>query len=294
MPQPQWNLTPWQWSQRGILKFGGKPLPLIGTVMTYVDLNDTVSWFTENITVDHKKLLGVKPLIFTGESVWISEDFGPKSIKVKTKFDESGGIPFAQHKALLSQSGEQFLTTDNSTGIACKLVSIGSPSLVTGSVSPFVFSTDLEFMAVVPWALDLSQTVVSAFAVAGSSGGGTTTNFNITYNGSVYGKPIYTLTIPNTNTVTISQIKLQNTTTGQILTVNFSPVLPASTAITIVIDCGLWTIKDGSGNFYDPVGSFPIFAPPAGTVNAHSFTIVSSAATTGITLGYSYYNRWEF
>src|ERR1700687_2812826 len=103
MQQPQWTLTPWQWSQRGVLKFGGKPLPLIGTNMTYLDLNDTVSWFTENISVDHKKLLGLKPLIFTGESVWISEDAGPKTVKVKTRFDESGGIPFAQHKALLSQ-----------------------------------------------------------------------------------------------------------------------------------------------------------------------------------------------
>lgn len=296
MPQPQWNLTPWQWTNRQILKFGGKPLPLIGTNMTYLDLNDAVSWFVQNVEIPHKKVLGTKPYIFLGESTFISEDFETRTIKVKVKYDEGGGTPFGAVKALLSQAGEQYLTTDNATGISCKLLSTGSPKLLDniGTTGTPIWETELEFLAANPWAVDLVATTIAAFPVAGSSGGGTITNFNTTYNGSVYAKPVFTLTIPATNTVTISQIKLNNTSTGQILTVNFSPVLPASTAITITIDCGLWTIKDGSGNNYDPVGSFPVLAPPGGQLNSWAFTIVSSGATTGITLGYVYTNRWEF
>lgn len=294
MPQPTWTLNTWQWSQKGFLKFGGRPLPLVGTTMAYVDLNDAVQWFAENITVDHKKILGVKPLIYSGESVTVSRDWGTRIIKVKERYDESSGIPFAQAKALLSQGGEQYLTTDNLTAIICELMTIGTPSLITGSVSPYMFATELEFQAVAPWAIDMAATTVGAFAVAGSSGAGTTTGFNTTYAGSVHSKPIFTFTIPVGNTATISQIKLQNTLTQQILTVNFSPVLPASTARVITIDTNQWLIFDGGGVYYDPIGTFPVLAPPAGTVNTWQFTVVSNIGTTGLTIGYSYNNRWEF
>jgi hypothetical protein len=157
-----------------------------------------------------------------------------------------------------------------------------------------MFKTDLEFISAVSYAQDIAQTVVAPFAVAGSSGAGTATAFNTTYLGSVRSRPVFTFTIPVGNGATISQIKLQNTSTGRIMTVNFSPVLPATTAITLTIDTAAWTVKDGAGTFYDPLGSFPVLAPPAGTVNGWSFTVVSNVGTTGLTLGYSYYNRWEF
>jgi hypothetical protein len=264
--------------------------------MTYLDLNDAVSWFVQNVEVTQKKQLGIKPYIYTGESAWISEDFDPRTIKIKVRYDEGPGTPFGQVKALMSQAGEQYLTTDNVTGVSCKLLTPGVPKLVDGigTSGINIWETDLEFLAAVPWAVDITAVTVAPLAVAGSSGAGTVTNFNTTYAGSIFSKPVFTLTIPSSNTVTISQIKLQNTLTGQILTVNFSPALLANTAYTITIDCGLFTIKDGSSNFYDPSGSFPVLAPPAGTVNTWAFTVVSSAATTGITLGYVYSNRWEF
>jgi hypothetical protein len=294
MPQPIYALVPWNGSTRGTLKFGGKPLPLIGTTMSYVDLNDGVNWFTENIRIDHKKVHTFKPLVFTEESIWLGEDSEPKHIIVTARYDETNGISFPTAKALLSQAGEQYLTTDTLTGVSCKLLTMGSPQLIAGGAPPFVFKTDMEFLAAVPWANDISATTVTGIAVAGSSGAGTTTNTNITYAGSVRAKPVFTITIPVGNTVTISQIKLQNTTTGRVLTINFSPVLPANTAIVLTIDTGAATIKNGAGGFYNPIGSFPLIAPPVGTVNTYALTIVSSAATTGITMGYSFFNRWEF
>lgn len=294
MPQPQWLTVPWLGSTRGVLKFGGKPLPLIGTNMNYEDLNDGVSWFVENITKSKRRIHGIKPYIYQEESAFIFEDSEPRTVRLTTRFDESSGLAFSQKVARLSQAGEQWLTMDNLTGLSCKFVSEGNPVLVTGGISPYMFKTDLEFISAASYALDLSPVTVAPFAVVGSSGAGTATSFNTTYDGSVRARPVFTFTIPVGNTATISQIKLQNTLTGRILTVNFSPVLPASTARVITIDTGTWQISDGAGTLYDPIGSLPVLAPPAGTVNTWSFTVVSNIGTTGLTLGYSYYNRWEF
>lgn len=294
MPRPIWALTPWLGTNRGVLKFGGKPLPLIGTTMTYVDLNDGINWFVENIQVAHKKVLTSKPLSFAEESIWLAEDSDPRTIIVTTRYDEANGIPFNQAKALLSQAGEQFLTTDTLTGLPCKLLTMGSPELITGGVPPYMFKTQMEFLAASPWQVDIAATTVSGIAVAGSSGGGTQTNFNITYNGDVRAKPVFTITIPVSNTVTISQFKLQNTTTGRVVTINFSPALLANTAYVITINTSSWRVHTATGVRFRGIGTFPVLAPPFGTVNAMAFTIVSSAATTGITLGYTYNNRWEF
>jgi hypothetical protein len=171
---------------------------------------------------------------------------------------------------------------------------MGQVELITGSVAPYMFKNQMEFLAAVPWVVDITATTVSGISVAGSSGAGTQNNFNVTYAGSVRAKPVFTITIPVGNTVTISQSKLQNTTTGRVLTVNFSPALLANTAYVITINTSSFRVVTGAGVRYRGIGTFPVFAPPAGTVNAMALTIVSSAATTGITLGYTYNNRWEF
>jgi len=134
-------------------------------------------------------------------------------------------------------------------------------------------------------------------ALPGTTGGSTTVA-TVTYNGSVFAEPKFIITIPNTNPATISQIKVQNTLTGEILTIAFSPVLAATTAYTLTIDSAAMTVTDQNGNQYPWTGAFPTLAPvgmaPAGTQNSLSVTVTTGTGTaSGITLDASWVNRWE-
>jgi hypothetical protein len=121
-----------------------------------------------------------------------------------------------------------------------------------------------------------------------------TASFNVTYAGSVWAEPVYSLVIPSSNSNTITSLVLTNTMTGEALTVNFPGGLPGGRAYTITIDAGAWTITDQSANTYDYSGSFPMLYPPAGQVNPFTVQAVGTPANpTGLTLSATYTNRWE-
>jgi hypothetical protein len=130
--------------------------------------------------------------------------------------------------------------------------------------------------------------------VAPPSTSGGTTSFNVTYAGTVWSEPIYTLTIPPSNPNTVTQLVLTNTMSTEALTVNFPGGLLGGRAITITIDSGAWAITDGSGNSYDYSGSFPLLYPPLGQVNTFTAQCVGTPGNpSGLTLQATYNNRWE-
>jgi hypothetical protein len=101
----------------------------------------------------------------------------------------------------------------------------------------------MDFVVKEPFFKTIAQSSQSGIAVAGSSGG-TATNFGVTYNGSIWATPVWQLNIPGGNAVSLSQLKLQNTTSGETLTV---PLSVGSGAHTIVVDSSAFTVTvDGT------------------------------------------------
>ncbi len=285
-----------RWGARGIVKFGNAAIPVIGGTLPYIDLNDGVNWFCQDVVIqrDNHELQQAQQAWWS-KAAWLGEDFTMAKIAISELYDENGGgAGFTAAIAQLLASGEQYLTFDNTTGILCKCKSAGAAKR-TVTASPFLYSTTLEFWAKEPWFKGLTQTTNNGTAVAGSSGAGTTTNITQTYNGTWWGEPTYVLHIPNTNTATISSLKINNTTSGQGLTAVFSPVLTASAVHTVTVDCIGQHVTDENATEYDISGSFPMLygQPQGGSVNnALQVTIASSAGTTGLTLDVDFYNRY--
>jgi len=120
------------------------------------------------------------------------------------------------------------------------------------------------------------------------------TAFTVAYAGSVFAEPVWVLTIPSSNTGVITSATLANTMAGESLTVTFPGGLAASTAYVITIDAGAFTAIDGSGVAYDVSGGFPNLHPPAGQSNALTVAAAtSSGVPAGLTLGGSWFPRWE-
>lgn len=288
MPQPTYAIV----AGKIVCKFGNQPLPVVGTTMPWLDLNDKTNWRLRLQTIKeaHIRLHASRP--FQSRAVPMSSDNAPKIIQLDEIFDESGGSTLASQKALMSQADLQFLTFDNLTGVLCKVIAFGDPKpLVT--FPPYLWDISLQFIVLEPWAQDLTATTIAPFGVNGTTGG-SANNFNITYAGSVRTRPVFTFHIPNTNTATVTQIKLQNTTSGEILTVNFPTPLAAATDWVITLDCDGWHVTDGTGHEYDVIGSFPQIYPPAAQVNAYTFTVTTGVnALAGATLAVTYTNRWE-
>lgn len=297
MPQPTF-LAPG--TSPAVARFGGLALPNGQGTMANVDLNDGKSWFLQGVEPNNgNHVLSTAPQVWLGQGSWLSEDWGPKTITLTEWYYEGtdlggSGAPISSQKALLGQCGEQYLTFDNLTAIKAKMASFGTPK-ITRAFPPWWWQTALTFLAVTPWAVDLSATTPagSPWALAGNTSGATTA-FSIAYAGSVYARPVFTLTIPNTNTAPIQQFRLANTMSGETLTVLFPGFLAASIAWTLTIDCGAMTVADQGGKQYDPSGSFPALYGPAGQSNAWSATLTTASGTSsGVTLGASYSNRWE-
>ena len=74
---------------------------------------------------------------------------------------------------------------------------------------------------------------------------------------------------------------------------NLSPRQRVVVDWIITIDCDGWHVTNGAGVEYDIIGSFPQLYPPAGTVNAFTFTVTTGVnALAGATLAVSYTNRF--
>lgn len=118
-------------------------------------------------------------------------------------------------------------------------------------------------------------------------------SFAVTYLGSIFAEPVITVSIPSTNSATITSLTVVNLTSGESLAVTFPGGLAASTAYTLTIDCGAFTVQDASGRAYDVSGSFPQLYPPSGQTNYFTASVVTSSGTaTGLTLTINYSNRW--
>jgi hypothetical protein len=116
------------------------------------------------------------------------------------------------------------------------------------------------------------------------------TSFSITYAGSVFAEPVFSVVVPATNQ--ISTLVLKNTMAAETLTITFPGNLIRATTITI--DCGAWTITDTAGNSYDYSGSFPNLYGPAGQVNTFTAQLTSTPADAySVTASATYYPRWE-
>lgn len=299
MGAPQSLTTAYGWATRGVVKFGGLPLPVVGTTMSYIDLNDTVYYYTHDVQIDgtHPRNTAAQRS-WLGQGVWLSQDFVGRKITLSTTYDEAGNGGTAQSIAAamgqLTQAGEQYLTFDNITAVKCRFDGWSKRSLNTFDGRGFVWDTELVFQSRNAFFEDLSSTTQSVGAVSGGVGG-TDNNFNISYAGAVYVRPVYTLTIPSGNTRTISSIVLKNLTSGETATVAFSPVITSGVAHTVVIDSdGMQALLDG---VQVPItGSFPNAYPsiPPPQVNSMRLTITSAVgATTGLTFSLSYTTRWE-
>ncbi len=276
------------------LKFGGLAMPGSGVVLTQLDLNDGAIWRTKAFTPKLATTIDTARQNWRGQSSRIAGDRSPLVIELDFLFDESAAsYVLATDQAKLSQSGEQWLTINATQRVLVEYLDL-APTLERPWSGTKVYGGKLVFLARKGYAEDVAASAFGPQALGGSTGAGTNTNFTINYAGSVLSRPVFTIDIPNTNTVTITQIKLQNTLSGEVLTLNFGTPLAASTHWVLTIDTDAYTIKDASSTNYDPVGSLPKLYPPAGTGNTFTATVVTGSGTsTGVTLSAAYNNRWE-
>lgn len=120
------------------------------------------------------------------------------------------------------------------------------------------------------------------------------TTFNVTYAGSVFTEPQWTITIPSSNPNNVASLALSNTTSSETLTIIPPGNILGGRLTTLTIDSSAWTVADQNGNQYDYTGSFPMLYGPAGQVNAMSLAVTSTPSdATGITVATTYANRWE-
>lgn len=273
--------------------FGGLAVPGSGVVLSALDLNDKTTWYMNEFVAKPAVFIDTARQNFRGQSSRIAGDRDPLKIDLRFVFDESGaGRLLATDQAKLSQSGEQWLQINATQRVLVEYLDFQTSLERPGSATK-AYSGTVSFLARKGYAEDITASSFGPQALSGSTGG-SATNFSITCGGSVLTRPVFTIDIPVTNTVTITQIKLQNTMSGEILTLNFSTPLAASTHWVITIDTDAYTVKDASGTNYDPLGSFPKLYPPAGTANTFTATVTTGSGTsTGITLSASFNNHWE-
>ena len=298
---PSFGVVSYKQDKRQIIKFGGLAIPQFGGTLSYIDLNDQISYFAGDIQIDNTHVQNVAAQkTWLGGGTWIGKDYVGRKIDIPMIFDETGGISFANAKAQLTQADEQYLTFDNVTGIRARVNGFERSHFLTDrdpnyQGGGYLIETTIQFLSKNPYAEDLSSTTVNVGAVSGSVSPGTANNFTAAYSGQVYTPPVYTLTIPNTNTVVINSLTLQNLTSGETLSVTFSPALTANTTHTVVMDASAFTVTQ-DGAFAAPAGSFPQLYPniPAPGNNSMRLTLVTaSGTTTGVTFSYTYTNRWE-
>ena len=293
MPQPAFTFTG---GGRGVLKWGGQPLPNGQGTMAYLDLNDGKQWFFQPFDWDHSnRQLTLAQLVYLARSTYLADDFGPWKLPIPLFYYQGtdlggAGSEIGVYKAQFLASGEQMMTTDNLTGLPCKVGRVKSKLIQ--HFTPLIYQVDLELVAKAGWWQDLSATSIGATTL----NSGSATTFNVAYAGSIFTDSlIWTLTIPNTNAAPISSFTLSNTmpTPNEMLSITFPTPLAASTAWAITIDSGNFTVADQSGRAYDFTGSFPRLYGPAGQVNAMSATLTPASGTaTGCTIGGSYTARW--
>lgn len=287
MPQPVVSGTPLT------ATFGGLNWPNGQGAFPTMNLNDGAQWQWQQFQHDDDYVqITPAQLVWRAASVVLGRDRKSRVLTLPMRYLEAGTSPsqsFGVQKGLLDQAGQQRLSFDGFTYILAEYSGIKSHTWPK-NFPPFYHSFSLEFFCPVPYFLDISATTLSPQAL--SSGSATT--FNVTYAGSIWTAPVWTLTIPNTNAAPIQSFALSNTMSGEAITIAFPGNLAAGTAWTITIDSNAMTVTDGSGHGYDIAGSaFPLLYGPAGQVNAMSATLTPASGTaTGCTIGATWNPRW--
>jgi hypothetical protein len=287
MPQPVISGTP------PTLRFGNAPLPNGQGTMANLNLNDGSVWQWQSFAGDDDYVqVAVGQLAWRAASVVLGRDRKARTLALPMRYQEATTAPGAAlgvQTALMEQAGPQQITFDNATFIGAEFAGLKRRTMLK-KFAPYYWSFELEFFCPVPYFSDLSATVVAPVTLTS----GTATNFNVTYLGSVFTRPVWTLTIPVGNAVAIQSFRLQNVMNGDDLTVTFPSPLPASTAATVTIDSGAMSVVDGNGVAYDVAGTaFPLLYPPAGQVQQIRGTLTPVSGTaTGCTIGASYTPRW--
>lgn len=280
--------------------FGNNAAPAGQGTLPWLNLNDLASWYVQDFSLDEAfRAIQSAPVLYRGKGVYLSDDFGPRQLKVPYWYSEATQTLGAA-TAALSMAGEQYLTFDNKvTAILVRYQGVANRALVR-RWSPLQWKFDLLFYARSPWFADIAATTFAAQAL----NSGSATNFTVTYAGSVWCEPVWTLTIPNTNTAVIQSFVLKNTVSLEQLTINFqnnggggATGLAGSTTWTLTIDSSAMSVKDQNGTFYDISGSFPLLYSSAqiaaSEANAMTATLTPASGTaTGCTIGASYNNRW--
>jgi hypothetical protein len=292
MPQPAFLTS----AGKFIANFGGLALPNGQGALSNINLNDRVNTFaffgggiqSEDDNVER----GFARVPYLAKGLWTYDDFGQRVIGIPSYYIEDGTHFLGQFLAALSQAGEQQLTFDNLTYIPCKYAGTSGRTFELGS-KPVWFYT-LNFLARAPWFSDISATTATPANPITTDAG---QNFNVTYSGSVWCEPVWTLHIPNTNAVALNSFQIKNTMSGEFLTVNFqsATAIPASTTRDVVIDCAAMTaICTQTGESYDFSGSFPMLYGPAGQVNPLTVIVTpASGSSSGLTVAYSIHPRWQ-
>lgn len=269
-------------------------MPGSGVILPNLDLNDKITWYAKELVAKPTVIITTARQNWRGQSSRIAGDRDPLAIDIPVIYDESGASRLlATDQAKLSQSGEQWLQINATQHVLVEFANLQTSLQRTGSGSK-VYAGTLSFLARKGYAEDITASSLAPQALAGSISPGSQTNFSITYNGSVLTRPVWTLTIPNTNTVQITGFKLQNTLSGEVLTLIIPTPLAGSTSWTFTIDTDNYTVTDQAATVYDFTGSFPKLYSPAGTANTFTATLITGSGTsTGVTLSASYTNRWE-
>lgn len=288
MPQPTFATT--SNPTRIICFFGGQPLPNGQGTLSNIDINDSVSWFLQDLPeVTMSRKIGISSLAWRSRGVYVSDDFAAKKIVLKQLYYESStATPLAVAKAELSQAGEQFLTFDNATQILVKLADWGKPAS-RRKFQPYLWDLDLTFTCREPWFKDIAATTASyAF-------GNGTASTTITYAGSVFAEPVWKLTVPASSTATIASFSIKNSMSTETLSVTFPTALASATAHTVTIDSTKFTVTDENSKAYDVSGSFPMIYGPANQAQTVATTVTpGTGVVSGVNLVTSWNNRWDF
>jgi hypothetical protein len=277
-----------------IVKFGNQSLPNGQGILSWINLNDRKSWFCQAPLIPYaNRQFTLGQLVYRGRSTMLARDWNnwkfaiPFMYEEGTSFGGSGAV-LGQALAPIMMAGPQYITFDNTTGLICEFSGCLNRKMMVPA-SPYLWSFELELQALSSFFTDLSTTSIGSQTL--SSGSATT--FNVTYPGSVWCEPTWTLTITAANAAAIQSFSLSNTMSGETLLINFPGNLAASLAWTITINSSTFQVSDQTGLLYDCSGSFPNLYPPAGQVNTMSATITPVSGTvTHASLAGLYTSRW--
>lgn len=174
--------------------FGNAAYPNGQGVMPWMWLSDQVSWFVREYQVaGDNRQIGVAQLPFRSKGVYLSDDFGGKVIGIPLRYYEAALVKLSTVKAQLSQAGEQYLTFDNKvTGSLARFKGFAQAPQLVKTFDPLLWDVTLEFYLKEPWFRDLAATAIGSQ----SFNAGTPGSFAVTYAGSVFAEPVYTITVP--------------------------------------------------------------------------------------------------